>query len=87
MRGRRAWRFPVVIAAAAILLTGNRVSPAPGVDESPAPILQWFESSYRTVEARMADVFVAGSSIFHPADSDYSRPIAALRAAALTESA
>jgi ribulose-phosphate 3-epimerase len=34
-----------------------------------------------------ADVFVAGSSIFHAPGKDYSRPIAALRRAAVTESA
>jgi glycosidase len=30
------------------------------VDVSPPPILQWFESSYRTVDARVADLFMAG---------------------------
>src|SRR5206468_7616617 len=29
-------------------------------DESPAPILQWFDSTYRTIENRMPDLFVAG---------------------------
>ena len=29
-------------------------------DQSPPPILQWFESSYRTIEERAADVFLAG---------------------------
>src|SRR5215467_15149707 len=29
-------------------------------DQSPPPILQWFESSYRTVEERTPDVFMAG---------------------------
>ncbi len=30
------------------------------VDESPPPILQWFESSYQTVEERTPDIFLAG---------------------------
>jgi hypothetical protein len=30
------------------------------VDESAPPILQWFESSYQTIEQRLADVFLAG---------------------------
>jgi glycosidase len=30
------------------------------VDQSPPPILQWFESSYRTVEERVPDLFMAG---------------------------
>lgn len=41
-----------------------RFAPAPaaqgGVDQSPPPILQWFESSYQTIESRMADLFMAG---------------------------
>ena len=31
-----------------------------GVDQSPPPILQWFESSYQTIESRLADIFMAG---------------------------
>src|SRR5215470_14413310 len=34
--------------------------PAFAQDQSPPPILQWFESSYRTVEERTPDVFLAG---------------------------
>ena len=41
---------------AALLLA----APAWAVDVSPPPILQWFESSYRTVEARTPDLFMAG---------------------------
>jgi alpha-amylase len=37
-----------------------RVSTAPAVDESPPPILQWFESTFQTVEARVPDLFMAG---------------------------
>ena len=44
--------------AAAMLLAV--VAPARAVDQSPPPILQWFESSYRTVEARTPDLFMAG---------------------------
>jgi len=33
---------------------------APSVDYSPPPILQWFESSYQTIEERLPDVFRAG---------------------------
>ena len=29
-------------------------------DESPPPILQWFESSYQTIEERVPDLFLAG---------------------------
>ena len=47
-----------MVAAAALL--PSRTATAPGVDESPAPILQWFESSYRTIEERIPDLFLAG---------------------------
>jgi hypothetical protein len=43
----------------AALVVAARVTTAP-VDQSPPPILQWFESSYRTIEERTADIFVAG---------------------------
>ena len=51
--------------AALLAIAGMfRFAPVPsaqgGVDQSPPPILQWFESSYQTIEARMADVFMAG---------------------------
>lgn len=48
--------------AAAILIglrPAVRVASAP-VDISPPPVLQWFESSYRTIEDRSADLFLAG---------------------------
>ncbi|MGH9200589.1 MAG: alpha-amylase family glycosyl hydrolase, partial [Vicinamibacterales bacterium] len=60
VHARRVWRPAPVIALAAALLSVQPASTAPGVDESPAPILQWFESSYQTVEERLADVFTAG---------------------------
>ncbi len=44
--------------AVALLLGGGL--PAWAVDVSPPPILQWFESSYRTVEQRAPDLFMAG---------------------------
>jgi hypothetical protein len=43
----------------ALLLFGGAL-PAIAVDESPPPILQWFESSYHTVEERTPDLFTAG---------------------------
>jgi alpha-amylase len=43
-----------------VLLAPAPATTAPGVDDSPAPILQWFESSFQTIEQRMADVFMAG---------------------------
>jgi hypothetical protein len=60
--GGRAWRW--VCASLACALTAVLVPPPaatqPAVDVSPPPILQWFESSHRTVEQRIADVFLAG---------------------------
>jgi len=58
---RRSVRRAVVAigVAAAVLLYPNRAIPA-AADVSPAPILQWFESSYRTIEERLPDVFMAG---------------------------
>jgi glycosidase len=53
LRMSRLTRFVVALLLAAGL-------PAWAVDVSPPPILQWFESSYRTVEQRAADVFMAG---------------------------
>ena len=44
---------------AAVLLTTRPVTSAP-VDVSPPAILQWFESTYGTIEERVADLFVAG---------------------------
>lgn len=43
----------------AIALGGAHAS-AWAIDISPPPILQWFESSYSTVENRIPDVFMAG---------------------------
>ncbi|HUT00816.1 MAG TPA: hypothetical protein VM031_00055, partial [Phycisphaerae bacterium] len=50
---RRAWLglFVALLLAAA----GARAE-----DTSPPPVLQWFESSYETIEARTADLFLAG---------------------------
>jgi glycosidase len=47
------------IGLAAVLLVVAH-APARAIDVSPPPILQWFESSYRTVEARTPDIFMAG---------------------------
>ena len=44
----------------ALVLLPPRAIPAPGVDTSPPPILQWFESSYQTIEQRLPDVFLVG---------------------------
>src|SRR6185436_11090892 len=49
-------RFYVLLAAA-LLITMR--APVYAVDQSPPPILQWFESSYRTVETRTPDLFMA----------------------------
>jgi hypothetical protein len=57
-RMRRA--CALVAAAAAAALLPARTASAPGVDDSPGAILQWFESSYRTIEERVPDVFLAG---------------------------
>ena len=57
----RLWPSALVLAVTlAVLLAPAPATTAPGVDESPPPILQWFESSYQTIEQRMADVFMAG---------------------------
>lgn len=52
--GRRVsgWQFVAVLA-----LAGR---PLMAVDVSPPAILQWFDSSYRTVEERVPDLFLAG---------------------------
>ena len=57
MLGRHAWR--VAAAALAPMLLDAPVGSAP-VDVSPPAILQWFESTYRTIEDRTADIFLAG---------------------------
>ena len=55
--GRRQ-SLGLILVLAALLFGG--ALPAIAVDESPPPILQWFESSYRTVEERTPDLFMAG---------------------------
>jgi hypothetical protein len=50
----------VCLAALAIAWPPPTPIIAAPVDVSPPPILQWFESSYQTIENRMADVFLAG---------------------------
>ena len=49
----------LVIAIAIAVAPPPRTAAAP-VDVSPPPILQWFESSYASIESRIADVFMAG---------------------------
>jgi Alpha amylase, catalytic domain. len=51
-----AWIVCVAIAAIA---SGTAV-PVLAEDQSPPPILQWFESSYQTIEERTPDLFLAG---------------------------
>jgi alpha-amylase len=55
-RGR--WLCFVSLAVVALLPTTARA--APPIDESPPAILQWFESSYQTIEERTPDLFLAG---------------------------
>jgi alpha-amylase len=47
----------IVLSAA---LIGVPSGSALAMDQSPPPILQWFESSYRTIEERTPDLFLAG---------------------------
>lgn len=56
--GLRRHRTHVVYLALAAMAGLPSVSHA--IDSSPPAILQWFESSYTTIERRMADVFHAG---------------------------
>ncbi len=49
-----------LILAAAIAPVMGLVHRSAAMDESPPVILQWFESSYKTIESRMADVHAAG---------------------------
>ena len=72
-------RLVVRPAVWAALAFSALAAPARGQwDVSPAPILQWFESSYETIENRTADLFMTGyGSVWLPppgrADiSDYS---------------
>src|SRR2546423_333220 len=48
-------KFAIAIAAATFA-----ISPARGADVSPPVIMQWFESSWQTMQKRTADVFSAG---------------------------
>src|SRR5262245_47449014 len=57
MRTLQTFPLAVALAVSLLLVTGT---PSPAVDESPPPILQWFESSYRTMEQRAPDLFMAG---------------------------
>jgi Alpha amylase, catalytic domain len=60
LRRGTVWRTSVALVLATVFFSTKRASTAPAVDVSPAPILQWFESTHRTVEDRLADVFMAG---------------------------
>ncbi len=48
------------VIAASLWLWVVPVHGQPPADESPPPILQWFESSYQTIEQRVPDLFLAG---------------------------
>jgi hypothetical protein len=58
-QGVRRALYGFIVALGAALWPLPRTVAAP-VDVSPPPILQWFESSYQTIENRMADLFLAG---------------------------
>jgi hypothetical protein len=51
---RRRW---ALLATAFFALA---LGPALAVDQSPPPILQWFDTSYRAMEERIPDLFLAG---------------------------
>ena len=55
----RGWRRVLASLVAAVLFSATGHA-APPVDESPPPILQWFESSDQTIEQRTPDLFLAG---------------------------
>jgi alpha-amylase len=63
---RMGWRVPagwwraVLAIAALVAVCLGAPQPTLALDESPPPILQWFESSYRTIEERTPDLFLAG---------------------------
>ncbi|MGN6724827.1 MAG: dockerin type I domain-containing protein [Tepidisphaeraceae bacterium] len=58
----RSWLLMAAIAPVLGTLTVVRAE-----DSSPAPILQYFESTYGTLESRMSDVFAAGyGSVYTP---------------------
>src|SRR5687768_10262231 len=50
----------VLRSALLAVVLGTLAPPAGAVDDSPPAILQWFESSYKTIERRTPDVFLAG---------------------------
>src|SRR6185436_5447827 len=54
--GRQSWRALVL----ALAVLAAIVAPALALDQSPPPILQWFESRYQTIEERVPDLFQAG---------------------------
>ena len=56
----RAWRIACRSLHVAVSRRSDARPARTAVDESPPPILQWFESSYQTIEQRIADVFMAG---------------------------
>ncbi|MEO0529988.1 MAG: PEP-CTERM sorting domain-containing protein [Planctomycetota bacterium] len=49
-----------VVASALVLFVCLVARPAGGAQTSPAPILQWFEASWETIEHRTPDLFSAG---------------------------
>jgi alpha-amylase len=53
-------RCRIYIVAIVLALRAATAPVMRAADESPPPILQWFDSTYRTIENRMPDLFVAG---------------------------
>ncbi|MDB5324925.1 MAG: hypothetical protein JWM57_494, partial [Phycisphaerales bacterium] len=62
-RGKIRMRRLTLLAAVGPVLTF--LAPAMAEDSSPAPILQYFESTYTTLESRMSDVFKAGYGLVY----------------------
>src|SRR5438874_1327067 len=59
-----SWRISVVCFCAALVSIVNAVR---ATDVSPPVVLQWFESSWKTMERRTPDLFMAGyGSIWTP---------------------
>jgi alpha-amylase len=56
----RLRRAPRGWPCALVALFAGAIAPVLAVDVSPPPILQWFDSSYRTMEERIPDLFLAG---------------------------
>ena len=52
----RTWRLALAGVFLIFLFSGSALA----VDQSPPPILQWFESSYSVMEERVPDLFLAG---------------------------